>query len=81
MTARGMFLCAACQRQTSPIARTVLEGTRKPSRIWVSGNLVWDQAQDMFLGSHDNEGRFRGFQRSLTGPDGWLSYEPSETKG
>ncbi len=33
-TARGLFRCAACQRQTSLIAGTILEGTRKPLRTW-----------------------------------------------
>lgn len=34
MTARGLLRCAACQRQTSLVAGTVLEGTRKPLRTW-----------------------------------------------
>jgi transposase-like protein len=33
-TARGNFKCNACQRQTSPTAGTIFEGTRKPLRIW-----------------------------------------------
>ena len=33
-TGRGVLRCAACQRQTSVIAGTVLEGTRKPLRTW-----------------------------------------------
>ncbi len=33
-TARGQLRCVACQRQTSPIAGTIFEGTRKPLRIW-----------------------------------------------
>ncbi len=33
-TSRGLLRCAACQRQTSPVAGTVLEGTRKPLRTW-----------------------------------------------
>lgn len=33
-TARGLFRCQACQRQTSALAGTVLEGTRKPLRTW-----------------------------------------------
>jgi transposase-like protein len=33
-TARQQVRCAACQRQTSVIAGTVLEGTRKPLRVW-----------------------------------------------
>ena len=33
-TARQQLRCAACQRQTSVIAGTILEGTRKPLRVW-----------------------------------------------
>jgi len=33
-TARGQFRCTGCQRQTSPTAGTVFEGTRKPLRTW-----------------------------------------------
>jgi len=33
-TARGLFRCTVCQRQTSPLAGTVLEGTRKPLKTW-----------------------------------------------
>lgn len=33
-TARGQFRCARCQRQTSPTAGTIFEGTRKPLRTW-----------------------------------------------
>ena len=33
-TARGEFRCARCQRQTSPTAGTVFEGTSKPLRTW-----------------------------------------------
>ena len=35
-TARGQFRCAKCQRQTSPTAGTIFEGTRKPLRTWFS---------------------------------------------
>lgn len=34
MTARGLLRCAECQRQTSPVAGTIFEGTRKPLRTW-----------------------------------------------
>jgi transposase-like protein len=33
-TGRGLLRCKACQRQTSALAGTVLEGTRKPLRTW-----------------------------------------------
>jgi transposase-like protein len=32
--ARGLSRCASCQRQTSPTAGTIFEGTRKPLRVW-----------------------------------------------
>ncbi len=34
VTARGQQRCAGCQRQTSPTAGTIFEGTRKPLRLW-----------------------------------------------
>jgi len=33
-TGRGTFKCNACQRQTSPTAGTIFQGTRKPLRMW-----------------------------------------------
>lgn len=33
-TGRGQLRCAACQRQTSPIAGTIFQGTRAPLRLW-----------------------------------------------
>lgn len=33
-TARGQFRCVTCERQTSPTAGTIFEGTRKPLRTW-----------------------------------------------
>lgn len=33
-TGRGLLRCGRCQRQTSPIAGTIFEGTRKPLRTW-----------------------------------------------
>ena len=33
-TARGQSRCSTCQRQTSPTAGTIFEGTRKPLRTW-----------------------------------------------
>lgn len=38
-TARGLLRCATCQRQTSLVAGTVLEGTRKPLRTWFQA--IW----------------------------------------
>jgi transposase-like protein len=33
-TSRGLIRCSHCQRQTSTIAGTLFEGTRKPLRMW-----------------------------------------------
>ena len=33
-TSRGLLRCSCCQRQTSVIAGTLFEGTRKPLRTW-----------------------------------------------
>ena len=33
-TSRGELRCSTCQRQTSPTAGTIFEGTRKPLRTW-----------------------------------------------
>lgn len=33
-TARGQLRCGGCDRQTSPTAGTIFEGTRKPLRLW-----------------------------------------------
>jgi transposase-like protein len=33
-TKRGLFNCSLCQKQSSPTAGTVFEGTRKPLRTW-----------------------------------------------
>ncbi len=33
-TGRGQPRCAACQRQTSPTAGTIFEGTKAPLRLW-----------------------------------------------
>ena len=38
-TRRGQLRCAQCQRQTSPIAGTIFEGTRKPLRTWFQ--VMW----------------------------------------
>ena len=39
LTGRGLLRCASCQRQTSVIAGTLFEGTRKPLRTWFQA--VW----------------------------------------
>jgi transposase-like protein len=57
MTARGVLQCGACQRQTSPIAGTILEGTRKPLRIWFQA--MW------FVTNQKSGGSALGLQRLL----------------
>jgi transposase-like protein len=57
MTARSMLRCAACQRQTSSIAGTILEGTRKPLRTWFQA--MW------FVTSQKGGGSALGLQRVL----------------
>jgi len=57
MTARGLFRCAACQRQSSPIAGTIFEGTRKPLRAWFEA--MW------FVTNQKSGGSALGLQRIL----------------
>lgn len=45
-TARGLLRCATCQRQTSLVAGTVLEGTRKPLRTWFKA--IWYATNQKF---------------------------------
>lgn len=48
-TTRGNIRCAKCQRQTSPIAGTIFEGTRKPLRTWFQA--IWYVTSQKFGGS------------------------------
>ena len=48
-TARGNIRCSKCQRQTSPIAGTIFEGTRKPLRTWFQA--MWYVTSQKFGGS------------------------------
>lgn len=57
MTARGLFRCTACQRQTSPIAGTIFEGTRKPLRAWFQA--MW------FVTNQKSGGNALGLQHVL----------------
>jgi len=56
-TARRQLRCAACQRQTSVTAGTILEGTRKPLRVWFQA--AW------FVTSQKYGGNALGLQRVL----------------
>ena len=56
-TARGQLRCVACQRQTSPIAGTIFEGTRKPLRMWFQA--MW------FVTNQKLGGSALGLQRLL----------------
>ena len=62
-TARGLFRCAACQRQTSSIAGTIFDGTRKPLRTWFEA--MW------FVTNQKSGGSALGLQRIL----GFGSYQ------
>jgi hypothetical protein len=57
MTARGLFRYAACQRQSSPIAGTIFEGTRKPLRARFEA--MW------FVTNQKSGGSALGMQRIL----------------
>jgi transposase-like protein len=57
MTARGLLRCSACQRQTSLIAGTIFEGTRKPLRNWFQA--MWH------VTSQKSGGSALGLQRVL----------------
>jgi transposase-like protein len=57
MTARGLLRCTTCQRQTSPIAGTIFEGTRKPLRTWFQA--MW------FITNQKSGGNALGLQRVL----------------
>lgn len=39
LSARGLYRCVACERQSSPTAGTLLAGTRKPVRAWFE--VLW----------------------------------------
>ena len=48
-TTRGNIRCSKCQRQTSTIAGTIFEGTRKPLRTWFQA--MWYVTSQKFGGS------------------------------
>jgi transposase-like protein len=56
-TARGLLRCAGCQRQTSAVAGTIFEGTRKPLRMWFQA--MW------FVTTQKAGGNALGLQRVL----------------
>ncbi len=56
-TARGLYQCAACQRQVSVTASTIFEGTRKPLRVWFQA--MW------YVTSHKFGGNALGLKRFL----------------
>jgi transposase-like protein len=56
-TGRGLLRCAHCHRQTSAIAGTIFEGTRKPLRSWFQA--MW------FVTSQKSGGSALGLQRVL----------------
>lgn len=62
-TGRGELRCAACQRQTSPTAGTIFQGTTKPLRLWF--RAMWHVTNQKFGASA------LGLQRAL----GFGSYQ------
>ena len=71
-TARGQLRCAACQRQTFPIAGTIFESTRKPLRLWFWA--MW------FMTNQKFGGIALGLQR-LLGPGSCQADCPCELSG
>ncbi len=57
MMGRGVLWCVTCRRQTSPIAGTIFEGTRKPLRLWFQA--MW------YITSQKFGGNALGLQRVL----------------
>ena len=55
--ARGLVRCGGCHRETSPVAGTIFEGTRKPLRTWFQA--MW------FVTSQKAGGSALGLQRVL----------------
>ena len=49
MMGRVVLWCSKCKRQTSPIAGTIFEGTRKPLRVWFQA--MWYITSQKFGGS------------------------------
>jgi len=62
-TSRGRRRCRACDRQATPIAGTIFQGTRKPLRMWF--RAMW------WLTSQKYGANAMGLQRML----GLKSYE------
>ena len=58
-TGRGQLRCKKCQRQTSTIAGTIFEGTRKPLRIWFQ--VMWSVTSQKFGASALGVKRELGF--------------------
>jgi transposase-like protein len=58
-TARHQWRCASCQRQTSLTAGTILEGTRKPLRVWF--HSMWYITSQKFGGNALGLKRVVGF--------------------
>jgi transposase-like protein len=67
LTSRGLFRCTSCQRQSSVIAGTLFEGTRKPLRIWFQA--MW------YVTSQKSGGNALGLKREV----GFGSYQTAWT--
>lgn len=59
LTGRGLLRCSSCQRQTSVIAGTLFEGTRKPLRTWFQA--MWYVTSQKFGGNALGLKRVVGF--------------------
>ena len=68
LTGRGLLRCANCQRQTSVIAGTLFEGTRKPLRTWFQ--VMW------YITSQKYGGNALGLKRVV----GFGSYQTAWTR-
>ncbi|OHB65676.1 MAG: hypothetical protein A2V70_20265 [Planctomycetes bacterium RBG_13_63_9] len=70
-TARGQSRCSTCQRQTSPTAGTIFEGTRKPLRTWFQA--MWYVTSQKHLDYYLDEYTFR-FNRRRSRAPGMVFY-------
>ncbi len=59
LTGRGLLRCSHCQRQTSVIAGTLFEGTRKPIRTWFQA--IWYVTSQKYGGNALGLKRVVGF--------------------
>ncbi|MGD0019951.1 MAG: transposase [Candidatus Limnocylindrales bacterium] len=80
LTARGLYRCADCGRQTAPTAGTIFAGSRKPLRVWFEA--LWELAgeqgvsaetlrADLDLGSYQTAWAWlHKLRRAMAEPEG-----------